>query len=66
MIFRTGFFATLTAIFVTGQPDLLLQAALATLAGLGILAIVAILIHGPEGLLDRSVTELIRLRREPH
>ena len=65
MIFRTGFFALLTAIFVAGQPDLLLQAALATLALLGIVAIVALLLRGPEAILDQPLGDLVRLQQEP-
>ena len=65
MISRIGFFATLTAIFVSGQPDLLMLVALATLGLLAVVSFGVVLLRGPEALFDTPLSELSGLRREP-
>ena len=66
MIYRLGYFAALTTIFVLGQADLLMLAALSALPVIGLVSLVAVLLKGPEALLDIPITELGGLRRPTH
>ena len=66
MIFRAAFFSLFTTALVMGQPDLIVHAALALLAVLGVGALAAVVMAGPAAVLERPVTELVGLRSQTH